>query len=254
MNSGSVTLANCTFDMVAVSPINAPELTITGCEFNDLKAYAIKDVKASTVVINENDFNNCNGGFWFNAAPETLTATGNTFTEVGRRGAIQFSANGDYANTTFNISGNSVEDDGAFLWQLNKTLTYAQYVGILAENVFTTTYVEGSVIPVQPPVAKVGSKEYLSIDEAVADWAHNTTLTLLDNVTLNDVITLKSTEYHILDLGTYTMTAAKGKDAIFISTEGRSSASYALDIKADATNPGGMPIPIRLFISYCSTL
>ena len=36
------------------------------------------------------------------------------------------------------------------------------------------------------------------------------------------------------------MTAAKGKDAISITAEGRSSASYALDIKADATNPGGI--------------
>lgn len=36
------------------------------------------------------------------------------------------------------------------------------------------------------------------------------------------------------------MTAASKKDAIEITAEGRSSASYALDIKADATNPGGI--------------
>ena len=90
------------------------------------------------------------------------------------------------------------------------------------------------------PTAKVGNTEYGSIDEAIANWTNNTTLTLLKNVTLSDVVTLKSTEYHILDLGTFTMTAAKGKDAIQITAEGRSSASYALDIKADATNPGGI--------------
>ena len=90
------------------------------------------------------------------------------------------------------------------------------------------------------PVAKIGTTEYTSIDEAIANWTNGTTLTLIANVTLNDVITLKSTEYHILNLGTYTLTAAKGKDAISISNEGRSKASYALDIKADENNIGGI--------------
>jgi len=89
-------------------------------------------------------------------------------------------------------------------------------------------------------VAKVGNTEYATIDEAIAAWTNNTTLTLLADVTLSDVIKLSSTEYHILDLGTYTMTAASGKDAIQIENNGRSSASYALDIKADSTNPGGI--------------
>ena len=89
-------------------------------------------------------------------------------------------------------------------------------------------------------VAKVGNTEYTTIDEAIANWTNNTTLTLLSDVTLSDVIKLSSTEYHVLDLGTYTMTAASKKDAIQIVNNARSSASYALDIKADATNPGGI--------------
>ncbi len=89
-------------------------------------------------------------------------------------------------------------------------------------------------------VAKVGNTEYATIDEAIAAWTNGTTLTLLSNVTLSDVIQLSSTEHHILDLGSYTMTAASKKDAIQIVNNGRSSASYALDIKADATNPGGI--------------
>ena len=96
-----------------------------------------------------------------------------------------------------------------------------------------TTVFEGNV-------AKVGNTEYATIDEAIAAWTNGTTLTLLSNVTLSDVIKLSSTEYHILDLGTYTMTAASKKDAIQIVNNGRSSASYTLDIKADATNPGGI--------------
>ena len=89
-------------------------------------------------------------------------------------------------------------------------------------------------------VAKVGNTEYATIDEAIANWTNNTTLTLLKNVTLSDVINLSSKEYHVLDLGTYTMTAASGKDAINIVNNGLTSASYTLDIKADATSPGGI--------------
>ena len=104
---------------------------------------------------------------------------------------------------------------------------------------YSAKVVDG-IYQVMAPVAQVGNKKYGSIDDAIANWTHNTTLTLLDDVTLTDVVTLKSTEYRVLDLGIYTMTAAKGKDAISITAEGRSSASYALDIKADATNPGGI--------------
>ena len=89
-------------------------------------------------------------------------------------------------------------------------------------------------------VAKVGNTEYSTINEAIAAWTNGSTLTLLADVTLSDVVKLKSTEHHILNLGTYTMTAASGKHAIEITCEGRSSASYALTVNADATNPGGI--------------
>ena len=145
MNTGNVTLTNCVFNTVSVSPFNATELTVTGCEFNDLMAYAIKDVKANTV-INKNEFNNCNGGFWFSDAPATITAKENIFS-VGRRGAIQFSAAGDYTDTSIEISGNKVE--GALLWQLNPTLSYEQYKAIIDNNTYTEAYVDGSVIPAE---------------------------------------------------------------------------------------------------------
>ena len=105
---------------------------------------------------------------------------------------------------------------------------------------YTLTGADGYRVYEGKPVAKVGNTEYDNISKAIAAWTNNTTLTLLADVTLSDVVTLKSTEYRILDLGIYTMTAAKGKDAISITAEGRTSASYALDIKADATNPDGI--------------
>ena len=103
------------------------------------------------------------------------------------------------------------------------------------------------------PVAKVGNTEYATIDDAIAAWTNNTTLTLLDNVTLSDVITLKSTEHHTLNLGTYTMTAASGKNAIEITCEGREKASYALTVNADANNPGGITATGMACIYYNKT-
>lgn len=88
---------------------------------------------------------------------------------------------------------------------------------------------------------KVGNTEYGSIEDAIANWTNNTTLTLLTDVTLSDVVTLKSTEHHILDLGTYTMTAASGKNAIEIVPEGVGTAArQCLTINANKTNPGGI--------------
>ena len=101
-----------------------------------------------------------------------------------------------------------------------------------------------------PPVAKVGNTEYGTIDEAVANWTNGSTLTLLADVTLSDVVTFKSTEHHTLNLATYTMTAASGKHAIEITCDGRSSASYALTVNADATNPGGIKATGKSCIYY----
>ena len=117
-------------------------------------------------------------------------------------------------------------------------------VGVFAEDTATP------VATADGSVAKVGSTEYATIDEAIANWTAGTTLTLLDNVTLSDVITLKSTEHHKLDLGTYTMTAASGKHAIEITCQGLSGATYALTVNADAENPGGITATGKSCIYY----
>ena len=106
------------------------------------------------------------------------------------------------------------------------------------------------------PVAKVGNTEYGSIDEAIANWTNNSTLTLLADVTLSDVVTLKSTEHHILNLGTYTITAADKKNAIEIVPEGEGAGTAAkscLTINADATNPGSMNAGSKACVYYRKT-
>ena len=100
-------------------------------------------------------------------------------------------------------------------------------------------------------VAKVGNTEYATIDEAIAAWTNGTTLTLLADVTLSDVITIKSTEHHILNLGTYTMTAASNKNAFVIQACGNGSAERStITINADATNPGGINAGTKCVVYY----
>ena len=107
------------------------------------------------------------------------------------------------------------------------------------------------VVPVIIVVAKVGNTSYATIDEAIANWTHGTTLTLLSDVTLSDVITLKSTEHHILNLSTYTMTAASGNHAILITANGVGTAAKScLTINADVENPGGIIATGKACIYY----
>ena len=116
---------------------------------------------------------------------------------------------------------------------------------------YTLTGEGGFKIFPEKPVAKVGNTEYTSIDDAIAAWTNNTTLTLLSDVTLSDVVTLKSTEHHILNLDTYTMTAAEGKNAFVIKACGTGDAERsAITFKADADNPGGINAGKKCVVYY----
>ena len=62
------------------------------------------------------------------------------------------------------------------------------------------------------PVAKVGTTEYETIDEAIAAWGPGKTLTLLADVTYGQTVIVevnatKSTQNWTLDLGNYRWTA-----------------------------------------------
>ena len=139
---------------------------------------------------------------------------------------------------------------------LSFLLAFVMVFGLIPTTAFATgaetNEVDGSEVSViaDGPVAKVGNTEYATINEAIANWTNGTTLTLLADVTLSDVVKLKSTEHHILNLGTFTLTAASGKHAIEITCEGRSSASYALTVNADAENPGGITANGKSCIYY----
>ena len=161
-------------------------------------------------------------------AVETVNISGGTFTDVYSYGDDTKAAD------KISISG------GTFATKPNDNYLAEGYVVIENDGSWT----------VSKAVAKVGNTVYGSINEAIAAWTNNTTLTLLADVTLTDVVKIKSTEARTLDLGTYTLTAADKNNAIEVTCEGRSSASYALTVNADATNPGGITAKGKACIYY----
>ena len=210
-------------------------ITIDNQDQAALSAVICDNGTGNNIVIEDSEINvaKIEGRFYLGGAAGSITVKDSAVALNGVKEGFRLRA-----NQNLSIAGNSNvaivlnSNDGRFGINLeDETATYTK------EDTATVTASDNKPIP---PVAKVGNVEYGSIDEAIANWTNGTTLTLLADVTLSDVIKLSSTEYHILDLGTYTMTAASRKDAIQIVNNGRTSASYALDIKADATNPGGI--------------
>lgn len=65
--------------------------------------------------------------------------------------------------------------------------------------------------------AKVNETEYETIDEAIDNWTNNTTLTLLADVILSDVITFNSNDTRTLEFSKHIMNASNGNNALIVS-------------------------------------
>ena len=242
-----VTVKNCTatnmHSLIQAQSCDTGDVKVVGCTVNGKNGVAFKQVKSAVVEGTtitaaaygiRFDGNIDNYGIVVNNNNVTATQPLIVRKMTGKNNTIALEG----TNTLTVPTASTATETPAYQIIITNGSDDEAYVK--PTGTYTLTGADDFVVYPERPVAKVGNTEYTNIDEAIANWSNNTTLTLLANVTLNNTITLKSTEYHILDLGVYTMTAAKGKDAISITAEGRSSASYALDIKADATNPGGI--------------
>ena len=200
-----------------------------------------------------------NGNTWTSclldtANTATLTVNGGTFNggfrvQAGATMTINGGFFNDVVGSGYGINGTLAVQGGTYTGAAI-ALTTEEYVKLPYE---TFKYEEGTVAKVLKQLAKIGDTIYYDIDEAIAAWTNGKTLTLIADVTLNDTVVFKSTEHHILNLGTYTLTAASGKHAIEITCDGRSSASYALTINADSENPGGINAPGKACIYYKKT-
>lgn len=133
LNSGNVTLTNCTFEKIIVSPYGQQTarpndanrtVSITGCAFNNVyDAYAVKDIYPATATISGNTFDNCSGAIYFegNIERKEIAITGNTFNNIDQyasflktnyRGVIQFSAACVLSDATkLTISQNEITDN-----------------------------------------------------------------------------------------------------------------------------------------------
>ncbi len=278
LNSGTLTIDGCTIENNSSADVakagyphvvdNNKELTINSGKL-DCKNYASIRIWCTTdddtkVTINGGtfigsvDLHNVNG----DANKGTLNINGGEFTHSSYNDKAIRLVNFGKAieNLEINIY-NAVVNGALGLGGADKSVDLAEVLTVYGGTFSTdpSAYVadgyavvkneDGSWV-VKEAVAKVGNTEYGKIDDAIAAWTNNTTLTLLADVTLTDVVTLKSTEHHILNLGTYTMTAATSKNTIEITCDGRSSASYALTVNADATNPGGITANGKACIYY----
>ena len=265
--STNITVQECTFNAtdegentsVGVQIKASKNAKVLNCTSTGLHSLVQAQSCDETVVVKECTIEEGKNGVAFKQV-KAATVEGTTIEATGY--GIRFDGNTDnYGITVKNNNVSAVQpliirkmtgqNNTIALEGTNTLTTEAEYQIVITNDsddkpyvkptgTYTLTGAAGFSLFPKLPVAKVGSTEYFSIDDAVANWEHNTTLTLLADVTLSDAIQIKSTEYHILDLGTFTMTAASKKNAIEIVNNQLAKATYALDIKADATNPGGI--------------
>ena len=216
-----------------------------------------KGVKGGFIAMTSGGTINVAGGEWIANTDGTVGDNSNLYVLTAQSNKNE---NGFVGPAIINVTGGTFRG-GMDAWVLNNVPEEKAELNISGGNfnVNPKNYLvdgkiateENGVWTVGNPAAKVGNTTYNTIDEAIAAWTNNSTLTLLSDVTLSDVITLKSTEHHTLDLGTYTMTAASGKNAFVIKACGTGDAERnAITIKADANNPGGINAGNKSIVYY----
>ena len=241
-NSGNTTIEGCSFDNVVFTSFdNTGSTAIANCQFKNIyNAYAIKDLGGSSVSVTGSTFESCGGGVMLNSngsrnASDTVTITGNTFTnvdvtgtaadkKVGTRALIQIASTGDYSDTTFDFgsgeTANKAKNCGPVLRQLNESVVDSGKIGEIKNDVKDLVTADGASgmstgdSKMYKAVAKIGDKEYETLADAIAAAKTGETVTLLadtiEDVTINKNITL--------DLGGKTLTNTNtGKATISVS-------------------------------------
>ena len=222
-------------------------VVVEGCTINGKNGVAFKQVKAATVegtTINAREY-----GIRFDGNIDNYGIVVKNNNITAYQPLIVRKMTGK--NNTIKLEGdNTFTTDEEYQIVITNGSDDEEYVK--PTGTYTLTGAEKYSYFPAPPVAKIGNTEYSSINEAIANWTNGTTLTLIADVTLSDVITLSSQEHHYLALGTYTMTAASDKNAIEIKSYGKADRgeSGALTITADATNPGGINAGNKSCIHY----
>ena len=280
--SNNITVDSCTFTSPATRSINegvvgvqvksSKNVKVLNCKANNIHSLLQAQSCDENVIVKDAKINGCKNGVAFKAVKKAVVegceinvaGYGIRFDGNQNNYGITVKDNNVTAKQPFIVrkmtgQNNTIDLEGENTLTANATPAYQIVVTNgddeatyeIPTGTYTLTDADNFKIYPEKPVAKVGNTEYTNIDEAIASWTNNTTLTLLSDVTLSDVVTLNSTEHHILNLGTYTMTAASGKNAFVIKACGTGDAERnAITIKADTNNPGGINAGSKCIVYY----
>ena len=206
-------------------------------------------------------YKNCTIIGWaaMGGSPASCKFEGCTFKGNGTYGVIRTYFDATIDSCTFDVANVDTNDnyqdgihavDGAVVTVTNTENSHGDMKALVNVTGSSVVTVDGKVYK---NVAMIGNTKYITIEDAILAWKHNTTLTLLADVTLSDVVKINSNESRTLDLGTFTMTAAKNQDAFQYVVKGCTS-DVGLSIKADATNPGSINAPGKAIIRHTKPL
>ena len=206
-------------------------------------------------------YTNCTIIGWaaMGGSPASCEFKGCTFKGNGTYGVIRTYFDATIDSCTFDVANVNTNDnyqdgihavDGAVVTVTNTENSNGDMKALVNVTGSSVVTVDGKVYK---NVAKIGDTKYITIEDAIIAWTNNTTLTLLADVTLLDVVKINSNESRTLDLGTFTMTAAKNQDAFQYVVKGCTS-DVGLSIKADATNPGSINAPGKAIIRHTKPL
>ena len=256
MNTGDVTFEDCTFDKVVVTSFNcAGTTTVKNCVFSNVyNNYAIKDVRGENVIVTGNKVTNSGGGVMVSStnAVSKVTVANNTFTKVDvagtapedkvdTRGLIQIASSGDYTNTTFDFSGNTAENCGPAIRQLNNSRT-AKIAANQLDYLTGVSQLATSGSLLFNAVAQIGDTVYESLAEAVAEAKDGDTVTLLKNIDLGSQ-TLNVNKSVIIDGGN-SKYAIESTNQVVVTVTAASNTVTLSNLTLKAYNADGRAIAI----------
>lgn len=194
LTTGNLSFSGCTFDNVAISPIESVEdIMFENCRFSGLGGYAIKDVKAKNVIVSNSTFSNCSGGIYLNnGGTEQTTCNNNSFNTIGTRGAIQFSKEGDYSCASIVIEQNkfisSPDTKSGFLRCLNETVPKEVLISLGDNNAIEGNMFTSDSISITIMIGENAYSNLVEALEAVQTMQGDVTIDIYGAVNINGLL------------------------------------------------------------------
>ena len=204
-NSGNVTITDCTFDNVTITPWslegnNVDEnrtVDVEDCTFKNVMSYGLKDVQAGNVVIKRNTFDNTKSGIMLSGATvKNAVIDTNTF-----------SCNAELGGDLIQIASSYKFDDASSLAIINNTSTTdTSVLRALNPDMPSIIFGNNTIPQTAPltssdtpeamadsindklinPVASIGDTYYTSLADAVTAANDGDTVTIIGTITVGN--------------------------------------------------------------------